>query len=121
MCGCFDAAELRPEASSTAENSRRPNGKIGEHHYGKLRLETAEAKAERIISKELRRLNWKETDLVCRRKSPNGPVRLVPKTMSPTQAIDPPTTKVAWFRHRCSAFSARTATEVALWLCDERC
>jgi REP element-mobilizing transposase RayT len=43
--------------------------KIGEHHFGKLRLETAEAKAERIITEELGRLNWKEADLVSRRKS----------------------------------------------------
>jgi len=43
--------------------------KIGEHHFGKLRLETAEAKAEGIITEELGRLNWKEADLLSRRKS----------------------------------------------------
>ena len=45
------------------------DGKIGEHHLGQLRLETAEAKAERIIAEELQRLNWTATDLSCRRKS----------------------------------------------------
>jgi putative transposase len=45
------------------------DGKLGEHHLGQLRLETAEARAERIIAEELHRLSWKETDLVSRRKS----------------------------------------------------
>jgi hypothetical protein len=45
------------------------DGKIGEHHLAKLRLETAEAKAERIVSEELGRLHWKETHLRSRRKS----------------------------------------------------
>ena len=48
------------------------DGKIGEHHSGNLRLETAEAKAERIVIEELLHLNWKESDLVSRRKSDPG-------------------------------------------------
>ncbi len=52
------------------------DGKIGEHHSGKQRLETAEAKAERIITEELRRLNWKETDLVARPKSDPGKLEI---------------------------------------------
>ena len=43
-------------------------GQVGEHHYGQLRLETAEAKGERIIAEELGRLCWQETELVSRRK-----------------------------------------------------
>jgi len=31
-------------------------GQVGEHHFGQLRLETAEAKSERIIAEELGRL-----------------------------------------------------------------
>jgi putative transposase len=50
------------------------DGKIAEHHPGQLRLETAEAKAERIVAEELHRLGWKETDLLSRRKS--DPVKL---------------------------------------------
>ena len=41
----------------------------GEHHSGELRLETAEAKAERIVAEESRRLDWSENDLAARRKS----------------------------------------------------
>jgi len=33
--------------------------KLGDHHSGELRRETAEAKAERIIAQELRQLGWR--------------------------------------------------------------
>jgi len=42
--------------------------KVGEHHFGQLRLERAQAKAERLIAEELVRLAWRESDLVSRRK-----------------------------------------------------
>jgi hypothetical protein len=50
---------------------------VGEHHSGELRRESAEAKAERLISEELHRLGWEEADLVWRRKSDsaNWPLR----------------------------------------------
>ena len=44
-------------------------GKVCEHHFGKLRLETADAKAERIVAEELKRRKWVEADLAKRRKS----------------------------------------------------
>jgi REP element-mobilizing transposase RayT len=47
-------------------------GKLGEHHSGELRRETAEAKAERIVAEELRRLGWQQTELEVRRKSDPG-------------------------------------------------
>jgi putative transposase len=42
--------------------------KLGEHHSGELRRETAGAKADRIVGQELRRLGWKQADLAGRRK-----------------------------------------------------
>jgi len=36
---------------------------MGQHHFGELRLETAQAKAERIISEELVRLGWQPAEL----------------------------------------------------------
>jgi hypothetical protein len=42
---------------------------LGENHSGKLRRESAEAKAERIITEELRRLVWAKADLSLRWKS----------------------------------------------------
>jgi len=44
------------------------DGRVGQHHFGAIRLEVAQAKAERIIGQELRRLNWQEADLSSRRK-----------------------------------------------------
>ena len=42
---------------------------MGENHSGRLRFESAEAKAERIIAEELRRMGWTERDLKVRLKS----------------------------------------------------
>jgi REP element-mobilizing transposase RayT len=47
---------------------------LGEHHSGELRQGSAEAKAERIVAEELKRLGWKEADLKSRRK--NDPDKL---------------------------------------------
>ena len=44
-------------------------GRLGEHHAGALRRESAEAKAERIIAQELKRLGWTAADLERRHKS----------------------------------------------------
>ncbi|HXP59941.1 MAG TPA: hypothetical protein VN829_05575, partial [Dongiaceae bacterium] len=49
------------------EQLARMEGKLGEHHAGELRRETAAAKGERIIAQELQRLGWSESDLVTRR------------------------------------------------------
>lgn len=51
-------------------------GKLGEHHSGELRLETAEAKSERIIAEELGRLGWTEGDLATRPKNDPGKVAM---------------------------------------------
>jgi REP element-mobilizing transposase RayT len=45
------------------------DGKLGEHHSGELKRETAEAKAQRIIREELRDRRWTEEDLEERAKS----------------------------------------------------
>jgi hypothetical protein len=45
-----------------------------EHHAGELRLESAEAKADRLVAEELRRLGWSAEDLVGRPR--NGPDKL---------------------------------------------
>ena len=43
--------------------------KLGQHHAGELRRETAEAKGGRIVSEELLRLGWSENELILRRKN----------------------------------------------------
>jgi len=65
--------------------------KLGDHHSGELRRETAEAKAERIIGQELGRLGWRETDLLSRPKSDPAKLaiatRLRRETALPIKAI----------------------------------
>ena len=39
----------------------RLEGRLGEHHAGELKRESAESKAERIIREELKRLKWGRT------------------------------------------------------------
>ena len=46
-----------------AELLERMERQLGEHHSGRLRQESSEAKAERIIAQELKRLKWAESDL----------------------------------------------------------
>ena len=50
----------------------RTEGKLGERHSGELRLETAKAKAERVIAEELSRLGWTEGELAGRRNNDHG-------------------------------------------------
>ena len=45
---------------------------MGENRSGELRLEVAEAKAERIIREEPKRLGWKERNLIVGRKIDAG-------------------------------------------------
>jgi REP element-mobilizing transposase RayT len=52
----------------------RMESQLGEHHSGQLRRESAEAKAERLIGEELKRVKWKEPDLKAHPK--NDPVKL---------------------------------------------
>ena len=44
------------------------DGQVGQHHFGQMRLEVAQAKAERIITEALRQFGWQEADLLNRRK-----------------------------------------------------
>jgi len=52
------------------------DGQVGQHHFGQMRLEVAQAKAERIISEELHRLGWQEADLALRRKRDPGKLEI---------------------------------------------
>ena len=48
---------------------QRMEGKLGENHSGELRRQSAQAKGERIVSEELKRLGWRKKELLVRRKS----------------------------------------------------
>ncbi|MDA1276531.1 MAG: hypothetical protein O2960_21140 [Verrucomicrobia bacterium] len=60
---CIGSDEFKKQMLEKMEKT------LGEHHSGELRRESAEAKAERIISEELRSLGWSAADLSLRRKS----------------------------------------------------
>lgn len=67
---CLGSPEFRKQKLEEIE------GRVGEHHVGSLRLETAEVRAERIIVEELHRLGWQETDLRSRRRHDPGKVQI---------------------------------------------
>ena len=60
---CLGGEEFRRELLD------RIGGRLGEHHSGELRRESAETKAERIIAEEFQRLGWTPADLKRRHKS----------------------------------------------------
>jgi hypothetical protein len=51
-------------------------GKMGRHHGGGERRESAEEKAEKILKEELKRLGWDPKELKCRRKGDPGKVQV---------------------------------------------
>lgn len=60
---CLGSEAFRKECLEKMED------KVGDNHPGRARLETAAAKAERLIAQELVRLNWTPQDLASRAKS----------------------------------------------------
>ena len=72
------------------EQLERMEGGLGQHHAGELRLETAQAKADRLVAEE-RRLGWTAEDLVRRPKNDPGKqaiaVRLRRETTLTVKAI----------------------------------
>jgi len=73
---------------------RRLEGKLGEHHSGELRRETAEAKAERIIGEELKGLGWKPGELRQRAKSDPAKLALAARLRRET------TQSIPWLAQR---------------------
>jgi putative transposase len=57
-----------------SEMLEQMDGLLGDNHPGKLRWESSEAKAQRIVKAELARLGWSQADLVRRPKC--DPVKL---------------------------------------------
>jgi hypothetical protein len=62
----------------------RMQDRVGAEHYGEERRETAEARAERIVAEELRRLGWREADLGRRAKGDAGKVALAARLRAET-------------------------------------
>lgn len=60
---CLGSEAFRKQCLETTED------KVSDNHPGRARLETAVAKAERLMAQELVRLNWTSEDLTGRAKS----------------------------------------------------
>jgi hypothetical protein len=77
---------------------------MGANHSGELRLEVAEAKAERNIKAELKRLGWKERNLMVKRKSDAGKLAIAGRLRRETTLT---TGKIAKRLHLGSPKSAK--------------
>jgi len=60
------------------------SGRIGTHHGGSERQETAGAKAERILTEELTRRGWNAAALKRRRKQDAGKIQMAQRLRSET-------------------------------------
>ena len=60
------------------------DGRLGDHHAGELKLESAEAKAERIIAEELEKAGWHQADLQSRLKSDPTKLKLAARVRRET-------------------------------------
>jgi len=86
-------------------------GRMGEHHSGALRQQSAQVKAERIIAEELRRLGWKESDLASRRKSDPGKLALAARLRKET------TLPLKWIAGRVRLGTSKGANaKLHLWM-----
>jgi len=67
---------------------------VGAQHYGAERQESGEAKAERLVLEELKKLRWTKDDLAQRRKGDSGKVRIARRLRQET------TMTLAWIAQR---------------------
>jgi REP element-mobilizing transposase RayT len=75
---CFGGETFREELLAQMQE------RIGPEHYGAARQETAEARAERVVRKELKRLKWREADLNRRAKGDPGKVSIAMRLRAET-------------------------------------
>jgi hypothetical protein len=54
-------------------------GRLGEHHAGELRRQSAESKAQRIIAEQLKQMDWTEAEMERRHKGDPGKLALAAK------------------------------------------
>jgi putative transposase len=102
---CLGSAEFKRQLLEQIE------GRTGEHHSGALRQESAESKAERIITEELRRLGWAERDLSERRKSDPAKLALAARLRKET------TMPLKWIAGRVRLGTSKSANmKLHRWL-----
>ena len=84
----------------------RMDGKLGENHSGELHRETAEQKANRIVSEELSRRGWTESDLAAGRRSDPGKLAIAARLRKET------TLPIKWIAARVQIGTAKGAKSV---------
>ena len=60
------------------------DGRMGEHHYGAERQESAEGKAERLVRDGMKKAGWMEDDLLLGRKSDPVKIKLAARLRQET-------------------------------------
>jgi len=58
--------------------------KLGTHHGGSERIESAEAKAQRIVEEEMARRGWSEAELERRRKADAEKIKITRRLRAET-------------------------------------
>ena len=100
---CFGDEEFQKELLE------RVGAKAGAHHYGEELRESAEAKAERLLAAELKRLGWKAVDLAKKRKGDPEKVALAARLLEET------TVTLAWLADRLYMGTRSHLTHLLYW------
>jgi REP element-mobilizing transposase RayT len=83
--------------------------KVGQYHYGEAVHDSAEGKADRIVSEELQRRNWTEATLAERRKGDGEKVKMAMRLRRET------TMTVAWIAKRLRMGTPSHLTHLLYW------
>lgn len=100
---CFGDEEFQKELLERVE------AKAGAHHYGEELRESAEAKAERLLAAELKRLGWKKDDLAKKRKGDPAKVALAARLREET------TVTLGWLAKRLHMGTRTHLTHLLYW------
>ena len=82
---------------------------LGAEHYGEERRESSEAKAERIISEELRRLNWTHKMLAATRKGDSAKLKIAHRLRTES------TMTLAWIANRLQMGTRGHLSHLLYW------
>jgi hypothetical protein len=83
--------------------------KAGKWHYGEAVQESAEAKAKRIVTEEMKRRKWDEKSLVARRKGDAGKVAIAQRLRRET------TVTLAWIANRLQMGTQTHLAHLLYW------
>src|SRR5258706_975176 len=100
---CLGSEEFRKELLA------QMSAKAGREHYGPEIRESAEAKAERLVREELRRLRWDEAELKRRRKGDPEKLRIALRLREET------TMTLSWIAQRLCMGTKTHLSHLIYW------